>query len=528
MSDPTILKNLTTTDNSGVIDADAMEELRKQGMKFEINVDGKKRTIELTVEELKDMDHVNELAFLLNEEIKSELGDSYDDLVQVIDIEDGKGIEIKRTGNNITVDSSDAYGTLGSLGIDSGSSTTNYNNKTIGDLFNVTAEELDDFKINDVLIEGLTPTMKLEDFTKTINNSSAGVTLSYNSLDDRFTLKSTKTGELNNIDFSESEDAVAVFNRLGFDTSGTDGGDGAGGTAYRSQATNAILTLDNHEVIKANNEFTIDGAKYTLNSVFKDSADPIKISLKNDTDKVVEKIKKFVEDYNALIKDLNDKVEEKNNRDYEPLTAEEKKSLSEDEIKLWESKAKKGLMYRDPILTSMLDQLRSAFYDSVEGADVTLTEIGITTSKNYKDQGKLVIDEDKLKTALETQYTDVVSLFTDVSDKDYMDYDNIGERYRENGISNRLNDILSDVVRTTRNEFGKKGSLVEKAGLTNDASVVSNDLSKELLKYETRLEDMLKMLNTKEDSYYMEFAKMEAALSKLQQQTASLTQQLGG
>lgn len=524
---PTILSGMINSNKSGIVDDDTLTEVKKHGMRFDIKIGDVSKHIDITAEELDSVNNIDELITKINDELQAEFGSGYNNLVTKTTSEDGDGFEIKKEGSDIEIKLSETQGTLGHLGIVSSKSNTGYLNESLSSLFELSDEDLDDFKINGVAVTGLKASMSLDDFMKAVNKTSAKVTISYNNLDNRFNLTSDNTGIVNNIDFSDSADAVKVFGKLGFDTNGTDGGDGSGGVAYRSSGKNAIIELDGQTVVKADNEFSIDGLKYTLNNTYTTPGEPIEIELKRNIEDVKTKITKFVEDYNALIATINSELNEKKNRDYEPLTAEEKKALSEDEIKQWEAKAKEGILYRDQALTSMLDQLRTAFYDSVEGAGVTLTEIGITTSNNYKDRGKLVVDEDKLTDALENNYSEVVSLFTNVSDKDYMDYDNSAERYRENGIANRLNDIISNAVRTTRNPDGLKGTLIEKAGLVDDASVNTNSLSKELSAYDKRLEEMLKFLQDKETTYYNTFAKMEAALSELNQQSASLVQQLG-
>ncbi len=527
-SSPSILTNLIGSNNSGIVDADTLAEIKSQGMRFNINIDDTAKHIEISASELASVNTLDELITTMNSKIEDAYGSGFNDFVSRTTSEDGDGFEIKKEGSDIEIKASEEFGTLTNLDITSGKSNGGYLKETMESLFDLTDSDLDDFKINGVAVDGLTASMTLDDFMDVVNKTATKVTLSYNNLDNRFKLISDNTGTVNNIDFSESADAMKVFGELGFDTAGTDGGDGAGGVAYRSSGKNAIMVLDGQTVVKSDNEFSIDGAKYTLNNIYTTPGEPIEIELKNNVDDVKGKITKFVEDYNALIASLSSQLNQSRDRDYQPLTSEEKSALSEDEVKQWEAKAKAGLLYRDPTLTSMLDQLRSAFYDSVEGAGITLTEIGITTSNNYKDQGKLVVDDEQLTDALENNFSEVVSLFTSVSDKDYMDYDNSAERYRENGISNRINDIISNAVRTTRNDDGLKGTLIEKAGLVDDASVNTNSLSLELAAYDKRLETMLDFLADKETAYYNTFAKMEAALSELQNQSASIVQQMGG
>lgn len=62
--------------------------------------------------------------------------------------------------------------------------------------------------------------------------------------------------------------------------------------------------------------------------------------------------------------------------------------MKENDIKLWEEKAKSGILRNDSNIENMLSTLRRAFFDSVEGAGLSLKELGLTTSKDYQEGGK--------------------------------------------------------------------------------------------------------------------------------------------
>lgn len=512
---------------SSEISGTELTSFKSSGIKFNLNIDGVTKEIKIDAGDLTSVNNVDDLISKMNQEIGTQFGSEYSGVVSKTSVGSGEGLKLDVPGGIVKVYGADNSSSMYSFGFTEGQSNTSYKKETLSSLFNITSSAFDDFTINGKKIEGLSYTDTLEDFVTKINRADANVTLSFNSLEDRFILSGTLTGAANDVEFSESSDAMNFFDAIGFDTTGTSGGDGAGGVAYRSSAANAVFNLDGYEVVKASNDFQIDGAKYTLNEVYTDS-DPIDVVIKSDTDALITDIKAFVDDYNDLIKKVDILVTERDDPNYQPLTVEEKSSLSEDQIKSWESRAKKGVMFRENNLTLMLDKMRSAFYDKVEGVDTTLTQIGITTSDNYKDKGKLMVDEEKLKIALETDYQSVVSLFTNDSDQKYLDSENSQERYKENGIAERINDILNDVVRTNRDENGKKGTLLEKAGLVDDASEESNYLSLEIKRYDTKLKYMLTQLASKETSYYNMFASMEASLSKLSQQSASLASQFGG
>ncbi len=70
--------------------------------------------------------------------------------------------------------------------------------------------------------------------------------------------------------------------------------------------------------------------------------------------------------------------------------------MKEDEIKLWEEKAKKGTLRNDSTLSSLLTKMRTSIYTAVNNTSFgNLAKIGIATTNVYQDGGKLEIDEDK-------------------------------------------------------------------------------------------------------------------------------------
>ncbi|MFD3157519.1 flagellar filament capping protein FliD [Haloimpatiens sp. FM7330] len=278
-------------------------------------------------------------------------------------------------------------------------------------------------------------------------------------------------------------------------------------------------------VEKSSNAFTIDNIQYDLrdkqadvlnsDGTFKDTTEAITLNVTSDTSKTVDKIKKFVEKYNELIDKVNKKISEKKNYKYKPLTAEQKKGMEKDEIKKWDEKVKQGILRNDNYLDGMVSRMRSAFYDSVEDSGISLTEMGLSTSRIYSKKGKIEIDEEKLKKALETRGDQIVDLFTktsSASDKT--------TRYKEEGVLSRLKDIINDYT-------GSEGSLIKKAGYTDTRWVTSNDLSKSIKKYEKTIKDMDKKLYRKQEHYYQMFAKLETYMNNMNAQSNWLYSQLG-
>lgn len=261
---------------------------------------------------------------------------------------------------------------------------------------------------------------------------------------------------------------------------------------------NGAITIDSHS-----NNYTLGGVTFN----FTEKTDnPVKVTVDNDVDAAFDKIKAFVDSYNEIVENINGKLDEKRYRDYAPLTDDQKKEMSEDEIKLWEEKAKSGMLKGDSVLQNSLFSMRSAWYNKVEsdGQYTQLAQIGITTSNNYLDNGKLVINEEKLKEALRENPEGVYNLFSN----------DVKEEGR--GIVNRLQDTLKSTMDNIYNKAGK-------TTYTNDQFMIG----KQLNDVKDRIDSFQDYLTQVEDRYWRQFSAMEQAISQMNQQSAYLMSQFG-
>ena len=174
----------------------------------------------------------------------------------------------------------------------------------------------------------------------------------------------------------------------------------------------------------------------------------------------------------------------------------------------------------------MLTSFRNAVIDKVSDSSLTFNDIGISSS-SYLDKGKLTINESTLKDAIENNYTQVVKLFTKESDYDYGEKGFSGKRYSDNGVASRFEDILKDYIRTTRDDGGYKGTLIEKVGIENDSSYFDNFFYDKVNDYNDEIDAMMEYLADKEDYYYTMFANMESALSEMESSYSSLLSSMG-
>lgn len=299
-------------------------------------------------------------------------------------------------------------------------------------------------------------------------------------------------------------------------------------TGNSQKGQNAIFTFNGLQTERPSNTFQINGfeinlkqvtdptVKITENGVEKDSfptTNAVTFSSAPNTDKIVDSVVQFVNDYNKMIEELNAKLREPKYRNFQPLSDEQKKEMKEKEIELWEEKAKSGTLRNDSTISSMLSQMRTIMSSSVqvgetENDKMSLRDLGITASTSYTENGKLLIDEDKLREAIAADPDSVYKLIgRSVDDNDQ----------KKNGIAVQYRKVLLDAQKDIRSKAGR-------AGDTNDAFSLGRTL-KDMNTQIDRFQDRLKMT---EDRYWRQFTAMERAIQRANAQSAQLMSSFGG
>lgn len=346
-------------------------------------------------------------------------------------------------------------------------------------------------------------------------SSKAGVNISYNTISRSFSMESKQTGKEVNI---EASDTSGKFLTSLFGS----------GTNLKAQGENAIVTFTDNEgntntFEYPSNNFTLSGINFDIKTM---PTEPIKVAVNTDTEKTVELMKNFVKDFNEIMDDLNTKTKERSNHKYKPLTEAQKEEMTEKEIELWEKKAKEGLLGNESEIEDFMYQLRNAVFLPVGGVNVNLKDIGFDTSNDYREGGKIQFDEEKFRNALAQDPQLISDLFTKTSDSGYDTYDpNLTAEQRkaknaDQGILRRVNDVLNDFTRTTRNKDGKKGIFIEIAGIKGDTTVSENEISREIREKDKKIDSLNDLISQRENRYYQQFTRMETALSRLQSQSA--------
>jgi flagellar hook-associated protein 2 len=416
----------------------------------------------------------------------------------------------------IALSNGDQGDALAALGFTGGDELTNYLD-TSASLATIAARLGFDFDadgkvsltINGVNF-GFAATTTLAQMMDQINQSVAGVTMAYSSTDDSLTLTAKQSGAGNTIRLGETGSTFLAATGLSHYTAGKD----------------ASVTIDGQKYTRNSNSFTVNGITYQLKA---ESTGTQTVSVAQDTAAVYGAITNFVSDYNALIESINNTISEEYDRDYQPLTDDQKAEMSDEEITAWEEKAKTGLLENDMTLTNLLSNMRAAFYTSVAGVAVNLTEIGITTSSNYEDKGKLIIDEATLKNAIASDPAAVMNLFAQAS-ASYPGTTSVinltasqrSSRTSEEGLAYKIYDLLQDNISTYTGINGNKGFLIEKAGLENSSSASDNVLSQQISQYQAEIDELTEKLAAKEDYYYEKYSAMETYINTMNSQLTAL------
>ena len=139
--------------------------------------------------------------------------------------------------------------------------------------------------------------------------------------------------------------------------------------------------------------------------------------------------------------------------------------------------------------------------DQVASISSALYEIGIASTK-YTEKGKLTIDEDKLKKALNENPEKVASLFTGTD-----------------GIATRMKDVMT---KYTKDSLVDTGLLITKAGSSTSA-VDQSDLAKKMRDYDAQVKVLKVRLSSQQEIYYNKFTALEKYISQMNTQASFFT-----
>lgn len=377
----------------------------------------------------------------------------------------------------------------------------------------VTGESVKDysFEINGKKIE-LGANATIEDLINAVNASDAGVTMSYSTLTGSFELKSNTLGTTGTIEFGTTAggEPNRILKELGLTNDSVKTG------------TNALININGVDIYHNSNSYSLDGTTFNFDDNIT-IGEEYEVNISKSYDNLKQAIKDFVNDYNQLIDDVYNYIgtapaRDKKNNLYEPLTDAQKESMSEKEIEKWEETAKKGVLYQDSTVSTIMTQLRTAIYNSVtldDGSKFGLFNMGIKTvsyldsSSEDVQRGKLTIDEDALEAAFANNIDAVQKLFTDP----------------ETGVMAKVNNILDNAVRSTGSS---KGTLINKAGLATGITSKDNYIYRQMQSVQQRIQTLQKRYDSKEEYWWKVFTNLEKVMADMNDQSSYMSNYLAG
>ncbi|MCR5598116.1 MAG: flagellar filament capping protein FliD [Lachnospiraceae bacterium] len=286
--------------------------------------------------------------------------------------------------------------------------------------------------------------------------------------------------------------------------------------ASKIDGSNARLILNGAEFESNTNSFNINGSTYTINHM-PASDEEISVTTNTDYDAVYDVIKDMLKEYNSLVNEMSKLYGADKAKDYDPLTSEQKKEMSESEIEEWETKIKDGLLSGDSNLYDARQALIDASLASYTVKDsagnetkMYLADFGITTGGYFavdeneryalhidgdKDDSTSAGNADKLKAMIASDPEKVTQFFTQFSAKMYDDL------YKKMGSSK-----LSSIYK-----------------VYNDKQLSSDETD-----WKKKIETIEEEITAIEDKWYDKFASMETALAKINGNSSAVTGMFGG
>lgn len=380
-----------------------------------------------------------------------------------------------------------------------------------------TKEELNDalknFTVNGAKIDNITADTTVDGLLTAINNNKdAGVTATYLGSANKFVLSSNEKGKGREISLGADPDKKDDAANLIFGGDKKESHDGTDGEM--SILYNGVKTT----ITSSSNTFSIDGldirATNTFNTGSATAEGGVSFTASADTEKVTETVKKFIEAYNAMIDEVRTQATTKPDSNYKPLTDDQKNEMNETSIKNWEDKAKEGILYNSSALKD-LDNATQGIFSSMMMNGVSyddLEKIGISFSDDYTAGGKIVFDEEKFKTAMDSDPEKVSDLFTGT-----------------HGIVNTIDSTLSTYATRYASRNGNSyGVLIEEAGSEKlSLTLTNNSIYKELKDMQETITNLQSQLSTEQDRYISQFTQMERLINQMNSQSSYLSQ-LGG
>lgn len=284
-----------------------------------------------------------------------------------------------------------------------------------------------------------------------------------------------------------------------------------GSKAFKVDGEDAEITLNGAPFKSSSNTFDINGLTITCKGETA-VGEKITLTTENDVSGIYDMVKNFIKEYSSLINEMDKLYNAESSKGYDPLTDEEKDSMSETEIEKWEEKIKDSLLRRDSTLntvSSAMKEIMAGGY-TVNGKTMYLSDFGIETlgyfnaADNEKNAYHINGDEDE--ETLKTKDNTLKEMIT----KD----------------PNTVVDFFTQLSKTL---YAKMDDLMARSDYSSMNTVYDDKKMKEEYdSYATKIKEAEAKLTDYEDKWYKKFSAMETALAKMQSNSSAVASLLGG
>lgn len=280
--------------------------------------------------------------------------------------------------------------------------------------------------------------------------------------------------------------------------------------ATKVDGQDAEIVLNGATFTSKNNVFDINGLTITA---LTESSETVTLTTEMDTDGIYDMIKGFLKQYNEVMNEMDKLYNASSAKGYEPLTNDEKMSMSDSEIEEWEKKIKDSILRKDENLSTVSSSLREIMSGgiSVGGKTMYLFDFGIDTlgyfdaEENERnmyhidgdaDDAETSGKADKLRGMIASDPDTVINFFSQLSQQLY----------------GKMFDMSKSV-----NGYRSYGNFYDDKKMQSDYD-----------DYTSKIKDLEDKLTAYEDKWYAKFSKMETAMAKMQSSQNALAGLLGG
>ena len=284
-----------------------------------------------------------------------------------------------------------------------------------------------------------------------------------------------------------------------------------GSKAFKVDGVDAEISLNGAPFTSSSNTFDINGLTITCKGETA-VGEKITLTTENDVSGIYDMVKNFIKEYSSLINEMDKLYNAESSKGYDPLTDEEKDSMSEKEVEKWEEKIKDSLLRRDSTLntvSSAMKEIMAGGY-TVNGKTLYLSDFGIETlgyfnaTDNEKNAYHINGDEDEetlktkdntLKEMITKDPNTVVDFFTQLSKTLYA----------------KMDDLMA------RSDYSSMNTVYDDKKMKEDYD-----------SYSSKIKEAEAKLTDYEDKWYKKFSVMETALAKMQSNSSAVASLLGG